>query len=163
MRPMVKLGVAVAVVVGLLVGGGYLLLARRDSLPAARLRPGSGAGGTGQPDGEWVVARTDASFVGYRIRERLGSVSAPNDVVGRSRAVDGTLVIAGGSVTAAQVTVDMTQLRTDVDSRDERMREDGPQTFRFPTAAASPTSRTARSTSCAPTGPGPPACGPGCC
>jgi polyisoprenoid-binding protein YceI len=134
MRPMVKLGVAVAVVVGLLVGGGYLLLARRDSLPAARLRPGSGAGGTGQPDGEWVVARTDASFVGYRIRERLGSVSAPNDVVGRSRAVDGTLVIAGGSVTAAQVTVDMTQLRTDVDSRDERMREDGLQTLQFPTA-----------------------------
>ncbi len=52
MRPMVKVGVAVTVVVGLLAGGGYLLLARRDSPPAARLRPGSGAGGSGQPDGE---------------------------------------------------------------------------------------------------------------
>jgi len=137
MRPMVKLAVAVAVVVGLLAGGGYLLLARRDSPPAARLRPGSGAGGTGQPDGEWVVARTDDGFVGYRIRERLGTISAPNDVVGRSRAVSGALVIAGGAVTAAQVTVDMRQLRTDVDSRDERMREDGLQTLQFPTATFS--------------------------
>jgi polyisoprenoid-binding protein YceI len=81
-----------------------------------------------------VVARTGTGFVGYRIRERLGSIAAPNDVVGRSRAVDGTLVIAGGAVTAAQVTVDMTQLRTDVESRDERMREDGLQTQAYPTA-----------------------------
>jgi polyisoprenoid-binding protein YceI len=134
MRPMVKVGVAVTVVVGLLAGGGYLLLARRDSPPAARLRPGSGAGGSGQPDGEWVVAASEDSYVGYRIRERLGTISAPNDVVGRSQAVSGTLVIAGGAVTAAQVTVDMTQLRTDVDSRDERMREDGLQTVQFPAA-----------------------------
>jgi len=42
MRPMVKLAGAVAVVVGLLAAGGYLLLARRDSPSAARLRPGSG-------------------------------------------------------------------------------------------------------------------------
>jgi polyisoprenoid-binding protein YceI len=134
MRPMVKLAVALAVVVALLAGGGWLLLGRRDSPPVARLRPGSGAVGTGRPDGEWVIARTGTGFVGYRIRERLGSISAPNDVVGRSRAVDGTLVIAGGAVTAGQVTVDMTQLRTDVESRDERMREDGLQTQAYPTA-----------------------------
>jgi polyisoprenoid-binding protein YceI len=134
MRPMVKLAAALAVVVALLAGGGWLLLARRASPPVARLRPGSGAGGAGPPDGEWVVARTGTGFVGYRIRERLGSISAPNDVVGRSRAVDGSLVIAGGAVTAAQVTVDMTQLRTDVESRDERMREDGLQTQAYPTA-----------------------------
>lgn len=134
MRPLLKLGVAVTVAIGLLAGGGYLLLARRDSPPAAQLRPGSGAGGTGQPNGEWVVARTDESFVGYRICERLGTISAPNDVVGRSKGVSGTVAIAGGVIMAAQVTVDMTQLRTDQDSRDDRMREDGLQTARFPTA-----------------------------
>jgi hypothetical protein len=55
---------AAAVVVVLVAGGGYLFLASRD--------------------GEWVVAPDTDGFVGYRVRERLGSISAPNDVVGRS-------------------------------------------------------------------------------
>jgi polyisoprenoid-binding protein YceI len=134
MRPLLKLGLAITVVVGLLAGGGWLLLAGRDAPPAARLRPGSGAGGVGRPDGEWVVARTDDAFVGYRIRERLGAVSAPNDVVGRSHNIGGTILIAGSTVTAAQVTVDMTTLRTDMEPRDGRMRDDGLETLRFPTA-----------------------------
>jgi polyisoprenoid-binding protein YceI len=134
MRPQLKVGLAVTVVVGLLAGGGWLLLAGRDAPPAARLRPGSGAGGVGRPDGEWVVARTGDGFVGYRIRERLGAISAPNDVVGRSHDVSGTIVIASGMVTAAQVTVDMTALRTDMEPRDGRMRDDGLETLRFPTA-----------------------------
>jgi Tol biopolymer transport system component/polyisoprenoid-binding protein YceI len=134
MRPLLKLGLAVGVVLGLLAGGGYLLLAGRDSPPAARLRPGSGAGGVGRPDGEWVVAQSGDAFVGYRIRERLGAISSPNDVVGRSHNVSGTVVIAGGALTAAQVTVDMTQLRTDVEPRDDRMRDDGLETLRFRTA-----------------------------
>jgi polyisoprenoid-binding protein YceI len=134
MRPLLRLGLAVAVVVGLVAGGGWLLLAGRDSPPAARLRPGSGAGVAGRPDGEWVVAPTGDGFVGYRIRERLGAISAPNDVVGRSHNVSGTVVIADGVLTAAQVTVDMTALRTDMEPRDGRMREDGLETLRFPTA-----------------------------
>jgi polyisoprenoid-binding protein YceI len=134
MRPLLKVGLAVTLVVGLLAGGGWLLLAGRDAPPAARLRPGSGAGGVGRPDGEWVVARTDDGFVGYRIRERLGAISAPNDVVGRSHDVSGTVAIAGGTLTAAAVTVDMTTLRTDMEPRDGRMRQDGLETLRFPTA-----------------------------
>jgi polyisoprenoid-binding protein YceI len=134
MRPLLKLGLAFTVVLGLLAGGGWLLLAGRDSPPAARLAPGSGAGGVGRPDGDWVVARTDDGFVGYRIRERLGAISAPNDVVGRSHNVTGTVVITGSTLTAAQVTVDMTTLRTDMEPRDGRMREDGLETLRFPTA-----------------------------
>ena len=42
-------------------------------------------------------------FVGYRVRERLGSISAPNDVVGRSPAVSGTVTISGGALTGAEV------------------------------------------------------------
>jgi polyisoprenoid-binding protein YceI len=74
-------------------------------------------------------------FVGYRVRERIGSISAPNDVVGRSPAVSGAVTIAGGAVTGAEVTVDMTRLRTDVEPRDGRMREEGLETVRFPTAS----------------------------
>jgi polyisoprenoid-binding protein YceI len=123
---------AVAVVVA---GGGWLFLATRDAPPAARLRPGVGAGGSGRPDGRWVVAQGADGFVGYRVRERLGSISAPNDVVGRSPAVSGTVTIAGGTITAAEVTVDMTRLRTDMEPRDERMRDEGLETTRFPTAS----------------------------
>ena len=135
MGPLPRRALAAAAAVAVLVaGGGWLFLASRDAPPSARLRPGAGAGGDGQPDGDWVVASDADGFVGYRVRERLGSISAPNDVVGRSPAVSGTATIAGGVLTAAEVTVDMTRLRTDVEPRDGRMRDEGLETARFPTA-----------------------------
>jgi polyisoprenoid-binding protein YceI len=127
--------VAATAAVVVLGGGGYALLASRDAPPTARLRPGAAAGAGDRPDGEWVVASGGDGFVGYRVRERLGSISAPNDVVGRSPAVTGTVTIADGSITGARVDVDMTGLRTDIEPRDQRMREDGLETLRFPTAS----------------------------
>ena len=135
MGPLPRRALAAAAAIAVLVaGGGWLFLASRDAPPSARLRPGAGAGGDGRPDGRWVVAQDADGFVGYRVRERLGSISAPNDVVGRSPAVSGTVTIAGGAVTGAEVTVDMTRLRTDVEPRDGRMRDEGLETARFPTA-----------------------------
>jgi polyisoprenoid-binding protein YceI len=135
MGPLPRRALAAAAAVAVLVaGGGWLFLASRDAPPSARLRPGAGAGGDGRPDGRWVVAQDADGFVGYRVRERLGSISAPNDVVGRSPAVSGSVTIAGGAVTGAEVTVDMTRLRTDVEPRDGRMRDEGLETARFPTA-----------------------------
>jgi polyisoprenoid-binding protein YceI len=133
MGPLPRRALAAAAAVAVLAGGGWLFLASRDAPPEARLRPGGGAGGSGRPDGEWVVA-PGSGFVGYRVRERLGSISAPNDVVGRSPAVSGAVTIAGGALTAAEVTVDMTRLRTDIEPRDGRMRDEGLETARFPTA-----------------------------
>jgi polyisoprenoid-binding protein YceI len=135
MGPLPRRALAAAAALAVLAGGGWLFLATRDAPPSARLRPGAGPGGSGQPDGDWVVATDADGFVGYRVRERLGSISAPNDVVGRSPAVSGTATIAGGVLTAAEVTVDMTRLRTDVEPRDGRMREEGLETLRFPTAS----------------------------
>jgi polyisoprenoid-binding protein YceI len=136
MGPLPRRALAAAAAVAVLVaGGGWLFLAGRDAPPSARLRPGGGAGGDGQPDGRWVVAQDADGFVGYRVRERLGSIAAPNDVVGRSPAVSGTVTIAGGALTGAEVTVDMTRLRTDVEPRDGRMRDEGLETARFPTAS----------------------------
>jgi polyisoprenoid-binding protein YceI len=136
MGPLPRRALAAAAAVAVLVaGGGWLFLAGRDAPPSARLRPGGGAGGDGRPDGRWVVAQDADGFVGYRVRERLGSIAAPNDVVGRSPAVSGTVTIAGGALTGAEVTVDMTRLRTDVEPRDGRMRDEGLETARFPTAS----------------------------
>ena len=134
MGPLPRRALAAAAAVAVVAGGGWLFLAGRDAPPTARLRPGAGAGGSGRPDGEWVVAQDADGFVGYRVRERLGSISAPNDVVGRSPGVTGAVTIAGGAVTGAEVTVDMARLRTDVEPRDGRMREEGLETDRFPTA-----------------------------
>jgi polyisoprenoid-binding protein YceI len=135
MGPLPRRALAAAAALAVLAGGGWLFLATRDAPPSARLRPGAGPGGSGRPDGDWVVATDTDGFVGYRVRERLGSISAPNDVVGRSPAVSGTATIAGGVLSTAQVTVDMTRLRTDVEPRDGRMREEGLETLRFPTAS----------------------------
>jgi polyisoprenoid-binding protein YceI len=135
MGPLPRRAVAAVAAVAVLGTGGYLFLASRDAPPEARLRPGVGPGGSGRPDGEWVVAQDADGFVGYRVRERLGSISAPNDVVGRSPAVAGTVTIADGALTGAEVTVDMTRLRTDVEPRDGRMRDEGLETARFPTAS----------------------------
>jgi polyisoprenoid-binding protein YceI len=135
MGPLPRRALAGAAAVVLVAAGGWLYLASRDAPPAARLRPAAGAAAGGRPDGEWVVAPGGSGFVGYRVRERLGSISAPNEVVGRSPAVSGTVTIAGGAVTGAEVTVDMTRLRTDVEPRDERMRDDGLETTRYPTAS----------------------------
>jgi dipeptidyl aminopeptidase/acylaminoacyl peptidase/polyisoprenoid-binding protein YceI len=135
MGPLPRRALAAVAAVTVLAGGGWLFLASRDAPPTARLRPGDGAGGSGSPDGTWVVAPEADGFVGYRVRERLGSISAPNDVVGRSPGVSGTVTIAGGAVTGAEVTVDMTRLRTDVEPRDGRMRDEGLETVRFPTAS----------------------------
>jgi Tol biopolymer transport system component/polyisoprenoid-binding protein YceI len=136
MRRTVKvalIGIVVAVVVA---GGGYAVLASLSSgaPPTARLRPATAAGPVaGTPEGDWTVAG-QVGFVGFRIRERLATVAAPNDVVGRSPAVSGTVTIAQGAVSAAQITVDMRQLRTDQRPRDDAMHDRGLELDRFPTA-----------------------------
>ena len=77
MGPLPRRAVAAVAAVAVLGTGGYLFLVSRDAPPEARLRPGAGPGGSGRLDGEWVVAQDADGFVGYRVRERLGSVSAP--------------------------------------------------------------------------------------
>src|SRR5438132_14001197 len=55
--------------------------------------------------GTWTVG--SGSQAGYRVREKLASLSAPSDAVGRTTAVTGTLTLsqaaAGYSVTAAEL------------------------------------------------------------
>jgi polyisoprenoid-binding protein YceI len=88
--------------------------------------------------GDWSIA-TDASTAGYRVRERLAQLDADSDAVGRTTTgVTGsaTLSASGESVqvTATTIHVDTTTISSDKNQRDNRMRTEGLQTDRFPTA-----------------------------
>jgi polyisoprenoid-binding protein YceI len=86
--------------------------------------------------GTWTV--TSGSQAGYRVREQLASLPAPSDAVGRTTAVGGTLTLAqaatGYSVTAANVSVDVTKLTSDQSRRDQRIHSQGLESDRYPTA-----------------------------
>jgi polyisoprenoid-binding protein YceI len=102
------------------------------SLPVAS----AGAIDAASLPGTWSVAAD--SVVGYRVRERLASLSADSDAVGRTSSITGTATITGSgsalTLSAASFTVDMTTLRSDRQMRDNRLRNDGIQTDQFPTS-----------------------------
>jgi polyisoprenoid-binding protein YceI len=142
-----KLVVAGVLVLVLALGGGYLLLASRTSdspLPAALdPAPSTTAGqatgttradGAATPDGTWRVSDDGSSFVGYRVKEQLAFLSSPNEAVGRSTAVTGTMQVAGGTVEAARIEADLTRLTSDESRRDNAIRQRGLESDRFPTA-----------------------------
>ena len=83
-------------------------------------------------DGLWTVDQA-VSFVGYRIDEELanlGSITA----VGRTSEIVASLEFAGTTVSALDVTVDMTTLESDRSLRDNAMETRGLETNTFPEA-----------------------------
>jgi polyisoprenoid-binding protein YceI len=149
---------ALAAVLALGVGGylAYDNVLRGDDLaPLALPSASTGATTTGVPiasatpaastttdpgsetgvAGTWSVAEGEA---GYRVRERLASLSAESDAVGRTTDVTGsiTLVAAGDAaqLTEGSLAVDTTTLASDEDRRDNRLRTEGLETDAFPTA-----------------------------
>jgi polyisoprenoid-binding protein YceI len=142
-----KLVVAGVVVLVLALGGGYLLLASRnsDSPPPAALDPApsttSGAAtgtteaaGAATPDGTWQISDNGSSFVGYRVNEQLAFVNGPKQAVGRTKAVTGTMKVAGDTVEAVRIEADLTQLTSDEDRRDNAIRQRGLESDRYPRA-----------------------------
>jgi polyisoprenoid-binding protein YceI len=143
-----KLVIAGVVGLAALLGGGYAVLSARGSdepAPATLETPATAARGTASTDaagsapagadGTWRVRAGGASFVGYRVREQLAFLSAPNEAVGRTTAVSGTLRIAGRRVEAAEVEADLSQLTSDESRRDNAIRRSGLESDRFPTAS----------------------------
>lgn len=153
----------IAVLVAVLAVGGigayiaYDQFLRGDSapeltLPSAAPSASAGASATASADGgaseapagdldpssavgDWTVVSGEA---GYRVREQLASLPAESDAVGRTPDVSGsvTLAASGESVqlTAATIDVDTTTIVSDENRRDDRMRSQGLETDRFPTA-----------------------------
>lgn len=129
---------AIALVAAFAGAYGVLALARRDTPPPVGFSatPNNSTPTTeASPDldGDWRVVALN-SFVGYRVRERLTDLPAPNDAVGRTSAVEGTLHIAGLVVDLVDVSADLRQLKSDENRRDNRIRRSGLESNKFPTA-----------------------------
>ena len=142
-----RLVIVGVVVLVLALGGGYLLFASRtsDSPPPAALGPASsttagqatgttGADGAATPDGAWKVSDDGKSYVGYRVREQLAFLDSPNEAVGRSTAVTGTMQVAGDTVESVRIEADLTRLTSDESRRDNAIRQRGLESERYPTA-----------------------------
>jgi polyisoprenoid-binding protein YceI len=141
-----RLVIVGVVVLVLALGGGFLLFVNRtsDSPPPAALDPAptTTAGeqaaaegdGAASPDGTWQVSDDGSSFVGYRVTEQLTFLSSPNEAVGRSTAVTGTMQVAGDTVESARIEADLTQLTSDESRRDNAIRQRGLESEQYPTA-----------------------------
>jgi polyisoprenoid-binding protein YceI len=135
----VALGLAVAAVVA--GGATFWWVFLRDDTPDAAALPEREvvAEPTGELDGTWVVRPGRDVFAGYRITERFSGID--NTAVARTREVEGSLAVAGTSVTAVDVTADLAELHSEdnqvpgVGNRDEALRTRGLETDTFPTAS----------------------------
>jgi len=139
---MAKKLIAVLVVVVLAVvgfAGWYLFI--RDDAPE-ELKLSDSPSGTGQAvdasalDGTWkVVAGSgdEATVAGYRVKEEFAGARKV-EAAGRTAGVEGDLTVAGGQVTKATFTVDMTTLKSDEDRRDQAIKGRGIQTDSYPTS-----------------------------
>ena len=123
----------------------YLLFFNNDSpdkltldTPSASSTPTpTGAStGSGALEGTWKVA--DGSVAGYRVREKLASLPATSDAVGRTNTVTGAVTVKGtGSEIVAEgvnVEVDVSTLASDESRRDNRIKTSGLETNQFPKA-----------------------------
>ncbi len=132
-RRRLLIGIPVLLVLGLAAVIGVFLLrgGNEPPPPALSAAPAGGGGGGAAGSGTYRVA--DGSFVGYRVRETFASIGVTN-AVGRTRAVSGTVEVAGERLTAADLTADLSRLRSDEEARDEALRTRGIETDRFPRA-----------------------------
>ncbi|GIW07618.1 MAG: hypothetical protein KatS3mg060_2423 [Dehalococcoidia bacterium] len=91
----------------------------------------------GQPaaDVRYVIA-PGSSEARFRVTEQLAGRNLPNDAVGVTKEVSGTVVLRGTQVVAEQsrITVDLRTLRTDQTQRDNFIQRNTLETGRFPTA-----------------------------
>jgi Tol biopolymer transport system component/polyisoprenoid-binding protein YceI len=98
-------------------------LASNDVACAGSIAPNATFAGA---EGAWVLP-TDGSagFVGYRAAEILAFefVRAPNDAVGRTTDVRGSIDIEGSKLTSAEVKANIESLTSDVDVRDSHLQE----------------------------------------
>jgi polyisoprenoid-binding protein YceI len=117
-----------------------LLFVAVVGLPGGLRAPAVALAQDGAPVRYTVV--TDGSEVRYRVREQLVGVSFPNDAVGATSAVEGTVALdAQGRVIpgASRLTVDLRTLRSDQGRRDNYVRRNTLETDRFPTVTFVPT------------------------
>ena len=98
--------------------------------------PPAAATASGDPAslaGDWQLATSGDSFVGYRVVEELASFGA-NTAVGRTTDVTGTLSYDGSAITAVEIEANVATLSSDDSRRDNALRRQALETGAFPTA-----------------------------
>jgi polyisoprenoid-binding protein YceI len=85
-------------------------------------------------DGTWTLTAGEGVFVGYRISELFAGESIQVTAVGRTPSVSGTMTVSGSTITAVDITADMTALASDSDRRDNALRTQGLETDTYPQA-----------------------------
>ncbi len=138
-RGLTALGLLVAIFA---IAGGSAPALAQSSAPsqpaAASTAPASALDGTWAVDptiGSFDYAANDFSgtWVGYRVQEELAGVGG-TEAVGRTPDVTGSIMLSGTTLTAADLTADLTTLRSDESMRDGQLGRQGIQTDQFPTA-----------------------------
>ena len=130
-------GGAVAVLAGAAIGGPLVYAALEGDAPPAptvQAQP-SDAALVSDTDGTWTVAA--GSSAGYRVHEVLNGADVT--VAGTTDQVTGTVVITGGDLTDADVTVDVASIATDQSRRDSYFRSNVMDVDSIPTASFSVT------------------------
>jgi len=140
MTPTLRTTVRVATLVAALAASVALPGLAAAQSPAASAAPAASA----VMDGTWTIDHSIGSFdydaadfsgswVGYRAQEELVGIGG-TEAVGRTPDVDGSITLAGTQITAADLTADLTTLRSDQSMRDGQLSMQGVQTAQFPTA-----------------------------
>jgi polyisoprenoid-binding protein YceI len=108
--------------------------------PAPGATSAAGSAPAGGVTGEWRIDPSigsfsdfTGSFVGYRVDETLAGNKA-NTAVGRTPDVIGFLRLDGSTITAVEISADLTSLVSDDSRRDGQLRNQAIQTGQFPDA-----------------------------
>lgn len=122
--------VAVLVALALVLPAIYAVFSRApESLVANRFTDDTTILAT-DLDGVWSIA--EGSVVGYRVPEQIGLSKLEG--VGRTSAIEGTFVVAEGTLSEATFEVDMTTFTSDRSQRDDQFRGRIMETSTFPTS-----------------------------
>ena len=83
----------------------------------------------------------DGSYASYRVTEQLAGISFPNDAIGTTPTVAGTMVIAadGSIAPGSKLTIDLRNLKSDQDQRDGYVKNRTLEVEKFPYAEFVPT------------------------
>jgi polyisoprenoid-binding protein YceI len=96
----------------------------------------AGVGSAAQLAGRWTIG--SGSAAGYRVREKLAFLPAESQAVGRTSQITGGATFTGAGttvrVTRASFAVDVETLKSDRSMRDEKIREIGLESEKYPTS-----------------------------
>lgn len=130
-RAWIRVSVPVVLLLGLVLGPLAYAALQDDAPPAPTVQAQpEDAELTADTDGTWSVA--DGSTAGYRVDEVLNGADVT--VAGTTEQVSGSVVVEGGELTSAEVTVDVASITTDSSRRDAYFRDSVMDVGTHPTA-----------------------------